>query len=336
MHLAVIGCNHKIADLSLREKLAKAFATHFSRSNPFHRASFVLLSTCNRSELYFSSDTLSETHQEILQILKLHINESFFEQKLYTFFGLDCFIHLAKVCAGLDSAIVAETEIQGQVRLAYRNAHAKGSLNKDLHFLFQKSLKISKECRTIYQEAKKLPDISHALLHYALTHFGAKVPPPLFIGASEINVKIAKFFKIQGITNITLCNRSDTCSSFVEKELGATFLPWSALHKKWHAFDWVICATKCPEYVLEHSGHARDMPKLLVDLSVPRNIDPKLQNETTKLLNIDDLEKLLDARKKALEEQVTKARNTIAHKALQAIIHFQTKTLHYLDSVETG
>src|SRR3954466_9975105 len=107
MRVGVVGINHKLADLKLRETLAKACQRRFSAGNSLHgNHSFVLLSTCNRTEAYFTSYELAETHTYLLNILRQEVFEEF-DHKLYSFFGSDCFAHLARVTAGLDSAIIA-------------------------------------------------------------------------------------------------------------------------------------------------------------------------------------------------------------------------------------
>ena len=315
MDIGIIGINHKVADVTLREQLAHAFQRHFFFPNAFLDGSFILLSTCNRSELYFSSENLAATHQDIVKILKTEIDVPF-EQKLYTFFGIDCFTHLALVTAGLDSAIIAETEIQGQVRQAYETASKQRSISKELHYLFQKCLKTGKEIRSHYLETKQLPDLEHVLLHYATSYFENRLPSPLFIGASEINLKIASFFKKKGIHSFSLCNRRDIGS---KNDLQATLIPWSELQTSWQNFDWIICATKCPHFILQESHSENTLPKLLIDLSVPRNICPSLETSSTKLLNIDDLQRLLDTRIKALDESVQHAQNAISLKVKNAM-----------------
>ena len=118
----MLGINHKLADLKLRELLAKASQRRFGAGISTHGSHhFILLSTCNRTEIYFCSDDLAATHTYLLSILRNEVDEEF-DQKLYSYFGRDCFHHLARVTAGLDSAIVAETEIQGQVKKAYEFA----------------------------------------------------------------------------------------------------------------------------------------------------------------------------------------------------------------------
>lgn len=326
MQIGIVGVNHKLANVGLRETIAKACQRRFFLENPLKRGAFVLLSTCNRSELYFSAEDLVETHQQILAILKEEIAQEF-EQKLYTFFGPDCFLHLAKVTTGLDSAIIAESEIQGQVKLAYEAASSVRDLCKELHFLFQKCLKVGKEMRTQHLFTKRLPDLEHALYFHAREFFEGILPPVLFVGTSEINLKIARFFKQQGFHDITFCNRSEASNRAARREMGCHLLTWENLSEQWHYFQWVICATKSPNYLLSEA-HAVDLPKekkLLVDLSVPRNIDPRLECDATTLLNIDHLQRLVDDRRRFLEQQVIRTENSLLEAVQRQIDAFRFK-----------
>ncbi len=313
MHIGVIGINHRSAPLQLRETIAKACARRFSLENPLSNASFVLLSTCNRSELYFCSESLSFHHEQILSILKDEVAYDF-DQKLYTFFGYDCFLHLAKVTSGLDSAIVAETEIQGQVKNAYEQAGKLRVLSKDLHFLFQKSLKIAKEIRRDHLSELHLPDLEHAIYWQAKEHFQNRLPSPLFIGASQINCKIAQFLRHKGINDIYFCSRA--CQSI--KGLDVHFVPL----EKIDAFPWIISATKSPNYIIRKDMLKTDNP-LLIDLAVPRNIDPSVD---CKLLNIDDLNLLLEKRLALIKERVDSADQKLNLAVRRSLAIFRNKS----------
>lgn len=310
MQVGVVGINHKQAPLSLREMIAKACDRRFGFANPLEEASFVLLSTCNRSELYFSSPHPAQTHAEILDLLKTEVQEHF-EQKLYTFFGFDCFLHLSKVTSGLDSAIIAETEIQGQVRLAYDSAAKLRLLSKDLHYLFQKSLKIAKEVRSLYPISTQIPDLEKAIYWYANDYFSGTLPTPLFVGASDINLKIARYFQQKGITSMTFCNRTDTTSQALASDMQANFLPWSSLFTSWQNYELIICATKSPRHLLSDHSSVSDKKRLLLDLAVPRNINPALKSDSIQLLNIDDLYLLLEKRKALLAQKVIQAEESL-------------------------
>src|SRR5690554_1094898 len=115
LSVGVLGVNHKTANLPLREAIARAVVNLKSIFLPLQ---IVILSTCNRTEIYFSAEDLTEGHSHLLSFLRKAIDVPF-EQAFYSFFGMDCFFHLCRVAAGLDSAIFAESEIQRQVRVAY-------------------------------------------------------------------------------------------------------------------------------------------------------------------------------------------------------------------------
>jgi len=329
MQVGVVGINHKLARLKLRELLAKACERRFSVANYFRLdGSFLLLSTCNRTEIYFSSDNLSETQTYILNVLRGEVGEDF-DQKLYSFFGSDCFSHLCRVAAGLDSAIIAETEIQGQVKSAYETTRSYTPLPSALHFLFQKALRVGKLIRTEMKLGRGMPDLEHAVLHIAEHFF--KFPQNakfLFIGASNTNRKIIHLLANKGFRHLTLCNRTFARGEAIANEAGVAFLPWKNL-KTWDRFDAVILGTKSTNtlihtHELEHCNDA----KLIIDLSVPRNADPLLaKHPFVTLLNIDHLHRSMTVRKKKLTSLLEKAEEIIQKSAIKYSIIFQEKEL---------
>lgn len=310
MHVGVVGINHKLADLKLRESLAKACQRRFSVDRGFHiNHHFVLLSTCNRTEIYFTSSDLALCHGYLLQTLRLELEDEF-DQKLYSFFGSDCFLHLTRVTAGLDSAIVGETEIQGQVKAAYEFSKTHTPLPFDLHFLFQNALKLGKWVRQHLQIDRDMPDLEHAILKIGL-HFFKRLDECriLFVGMSDINQKILRFFKERGLSTISICNRTQMVAEEVAQNYkGMQILPWSELNT-WPTYDWVICATKSPEYLIkrEHLPQTQQKKCLLFDLCVPRNIDPVLGGNVCTLMNIDQINRTLLMRKQRLVHLIEKA-----------------------------
>ena len=299
MRIGIVGINHKLADLKLREQLAKACQKWFGALRAVHdHHYFVLLSTCNRTEIYFSSQELPETHSYLLSILRAEVKEEF-DHKLYSYFGIDCFSHLARVTLGLDSAIIAETEIQGQVKLAYENTSEYHALPADMHFLFQKALGITKKLRSELQLGRGMPNLEHAILQTGKDLFQhPEHARLLFVGTSNINQKILAFLKSKHFQNITLCNRSNDQASTLAKQYGVAHLPMSDL-SLWVEYDWIIFGTKSPEYLISTQDINQSFvgQKLIMDLCVPRNVDPKLgQDPRIKLFNIDQINRLLEKR----------------------------------------
>lgn len=326
MRVGVVGINHKLADLQLRETLAKACQKQFQPSNPFHGDhAFCLLSTCNRTEVYFSSEDLADTHSYLLHTLRNEV-EAPFEHKLYSYFGYDCLAHAMRVTAGIDSAIVGETEIQGQMKGAYEAASAN-PLPSAMHFMFQKSLKIGKQVRTKLQLGRGMPDIEHSVLTTGLQVFGdiwrRKI---LFVGASEINTKICCFFKQKGFENITLTNRSEDKAAAFASRHGIKTALWSAV-EQWNQYDWIIVGTKAPDYVIgEHPSTPLENSRLIIDLSVPRNVDPLVaQNNAVTLYNIDELNRSVTHRERQMRDSVLLAEMLVVTEARRQMQLFEKK-----------
>lgn len=300
MRVGVIGINYKTSSLDLREVLAKACRFCFSPERfSFKMPGTVLLSTCNRTEIYFGADDLTEAHGMILAELREYIHEPF-EQKLYSFFGADCFWHLAQVAAGLDSAILSETEIQQQVKQAYQAACTRGGLSCCLHFLFQKSLKISKEVRAAFPLPRGLPSLEKVL--FQIVHKGQanRKFKTLFIGNSQINRQILPLFRAKRDSSLTLCTRSpEKAKALFDNDV--ELVDWSIL-PHWPLWDVIICATQHQEYLL-HEEQTQEFPfresRLVFDLSVPRNVDPRLSNHPyLYLFNMEQLAQMVDTQRR--------------------------------------
>lgn len=343
MRVGVVGINHKLADLKLRERLAKACQKRFRADHSIHLGHyFVLLSTCNRTEIYFSSQDLTETHSYILNILRNDVQEEF-DHKLYSYFGNDCFIHLARVTAGLDSAILAETEIQGQVKTAYETSFEFNALPKEIHFLFQKSLGIAKKLRTDLQLGRGMPNLEHAIFNTGkyFFHTSQKDPKILFVGASEINLKLISYLKSKDLKKITLCNRSLEHSKKVAEEQSISYIDWNQLYD-WCDYDWIIFGTKSPDYLIKKNHIPENLKekKLIMDLCVPRNVDPLLAKDSRiTLMNIDQLNRLLKLRNRNLNQSLLQAENMIfdaVRNQINRYLEKEEKALSVLINVNFG
>ncbi len=314
MRVGVVGINHKIAELALRELIAKACQKRFLAGNSSHGSqAFVLLSTCNRTEIYFSSEDLAITHSYILKVIRQEVQEPF-EHRLYSYFGYECFAHLARVTSGMDSALIAETEIQGQVKTAYEKTASHTTIPSQLHFLFQKCLQMGKHIRSSMGLSSNMPSLEEAVYNAGKEKFpDLQSRKILFVGVSEVNAKILRFFKKKEIANITCCNRSQENLLTFTSEEGVTPLSWERL-PFWPEYDIAIFGTKSP-YYLANSKELCTLTgekKLVLDLSVPRNVDPKvgLHPDIT-LLNIDQLNQAVDKHRRLKEDQIAFIGNSI-------------------------
>lgn len=320
MQIGVLGINHKLACLDLRDAFAKVSERRFHpRFSTHGDHAFILLSTCNRTEIYFSSDDLSETHSYLLAILRQELSEDF-DQKLYSFFGHECFYHLSRVTVGLDSACIAETEIQGQVKTAYETALMARKLPSEIHYLFQKALTIGKQIRTELNLGVGLKGLDSAVLSTGRNYFlYAPEPRILFIGGSSINEKILAKGTMQGAYLMT---RSPSRGKELQEKYGIIPLDWNP--ERWDQFDWILAGSKSTHYLIEPKKV--ETKKLIMDLSVPRNVNPLVgKNSNINLMNIDQLNRLLASGERRLHEALIEADGLIQERSRRHVALYQEK-----------
>jgi glutamyl-tRNA reductase len=320
MRIGVLGINFKSAEIGTRELVSKACQKRICGVKEIGKKhSCIVLSTCNRTEIYFSALNLADAHSELLYHLREEISVAF-EHKLYSYFGFDCFMHLAQVTAGLDSAIVCESEIQRQVKIAYEQTALQYHLPSCMHYLFQKSLKLGKEIRSnfsLFQNqvtiAKILFEISQQLLKDL-----AEVPL-LFVGNSEINRKVMAYFKRKGIEKITLCTRSMHAAEEMAEKQKLSLLLWTSL-SSWKDYPVVICGSNASSYIVSYPD-AKIQTRLVFDLSVPRNVDPVLsRHPTLTLLNMEELSGLIETRQTKNSLEMNRAEVVIS-KGVECYLH---------------
>ena len=294
MLLGVLGINHKSAELGIRELVSKVCRLGILKERGIAEYYHcVILSTCNRTEIYFSSDNLAEAHSILLNILRREIDIPF-EHKLYSFFGFDCFMHLARVTSGLDSAIIAESEIQRQVKVAYEQTLLYYNLPSCMHFLFQKSLKLGKQIRSDFSLSQNQTSIAKILFQISRDLLREIFDlPVLFIGNSEINRKVIAFFKRKGMKNLSLCTRSVPSAKEMFEKDDLALLTWEKL-SSWQTFPIVICGSNAPHCIVNSPVEGLGT-RLIFDLSVPRNVDPSLsRHPKLVLLNMEELTALIE------------------------------------------
>jgi glutamyl-tRNA reductase len=311
MQVGVLGINFKSAPISTREDVTKACQRQLSWASDAGREyACVVLITCNRVEIYFSAEDLAEAHSHLLHLLREEMTVPF-EHTLYSYFGADCFLHLAQVTSGLDSLIVVESEIQRQVKIAYQQTLLYRDLPSCMHYLFQKSLKFGKEVRSSLCFSQSQISIAKVLytISQQLWKDLSKLPL-LFIGNSEINRQVMAYFKRKGARAISLCTRSFSSAQEMAKRENFSLLPWEEL-SRWEEYPLVIAGSNAP-YPLVSSPSPQVATRLIFDLGVPRNVDPMLASHPLLTLrNMEQLSNLIDS---------CQRRNTLEiHQAEQAL-----------------
>ena len=306
MQVGVLGINYKSSDLKVREILATAAHANVAGDClKFYNFSYVLLSTCNRTEIYFSAEDLAQAHTQLLKLLRIDVDCSF-EPYLYSYFGTECFAHLIKVTSGFDSVILGESEIQRQVREAYESAAAFQTLPSPIHYMFQKALKVGKNMRSQFQLPRMQASIE-AVIHDLTNAFfyHPKIPSILFVGNSEINRKVLHHLSSRGLDKITLATRAPLLAKPLEKKQGVRVLPWHEL-SSWIEFDMIVCGTNQKEYLLKkedtssYKEPVNVIPSsLIIDLSMPRSVDPELsRHPQISLFNIEEINAFVEQKQK--------------------------------------
>lgn len=271
MQIGVLGTNYSRADISFHEKVVRAFHSLQQEKWPA-----VFLTTCHRAEIYFSGDNIYATEAALFQALARHL-KGLVGSELYSLFGRDCFAHLISVTSGLDSVIQGESDIQRQVKVAYSSA---SQLPSALHFLFQKSLKVAKEIRSSpswHPQGSLEKTVADLTTSYMPTSI-------LFVGNSQINRKIIHHIKHPAMT---LCTRTPEAAEAFAIDHGVSLCDTRILDH-WSSFDVVISATHAEGYLIKDTTEELKT-RLILDLSVPRTVDPLLRRHAIKVQNMEDL-----------------------------------------------
>lgn len=256
MRFGVMGLNFKSAKIEERETIARAFDHLFGKRS---RHNTVLLSTCNRSEIYFYDPDPAKLHTQFLKEMRMTLACEF-DHNLYSYFDQECLAHLSKVTAGFDSAFLGESEIQHQVKCAYSQAANQKKLPSDLHYLFQKSLHNGKVLRSKLCLDQKMPTLSKVIANQV----GKK--RILVVGNSKIGRQCILALKRSGANDITVATR-------YPEDIKEKLLPWNQLFL-WPTFDIVIATSKTDTPILLKADYFENAPiQKIYDLGLPRNTE---------------------------------------------------------------
>lgn len=306
MNILVVGLNHKSASVEIREQLAFSPSRVTEALDRFRRcfpsSEVVILSTCNRVELYACSPKTSSefTEEAIFDFLAgFHgIEKARFRENMYVYQDLEAVNHLFFVASSLDSMVLGESQIVGQVKEAYATACSQGATGKVFHQLFQQALNAAKEVHTHSKIAQGKVSISSVAVEFAEKIFQDFSDKTVFIiGAGEMAELVLKSLVEQGVRAVMVSNRSYDRAVALANEYGGKAVRFDSLEEELAKADIVISSTAAPHYVLhpEHIKGAmqrrRGTPMFLIDIAVPRDINPEVGKiENVYLYNIDDLQ----------------------------------------------
>ncbi|HFB4906825.1 TPA: glutamyl-tRNA reductase [Neisseria gonorrhoeae] len=330
MQLTAVGLNHQTAPLSIREKLAFAAAAlpeavrNLARSNAATEA--VILSTCNRTELYCVGDS-----EEIIRWLadyhSLPIEE--IRPYLYTLDMQETVRHAFRVACGLDSMVLGEPQILGQIKDAVRAAQEQESMGAKLNALFQKTFSVAKEVRTdtaVGENSVSMASASVKLAEQIFPDIGDL--NVLFIGAGEMIELVATYFAAKNPRLMTVANRTLARAQELCDKLGVNAEPCllSDLSAILHDYDVVVSSTASQlpivgKGMVERALKQRQsMPLFMLDLAVPRDIEAEVGDlNDAYLYTVDDMVNIVQSGKEARQKAAAAAETLVSEKVAEFV-----------------
>ena len=323
MDVCLTGINHRTAPVAVREKAAIRFrelgeAFHVLRTYISHG---VILSTCNRTEVYTVSTSDNDARSASLRFLQTHLDmkDAELQKHTYVMEGAAVVEHLFHTAAGLDSMIIGEYEILGQVRQALEGAEKAGMVNLPLRRLFQDAVRTGRRVREETGISKNALSVSSVAVDMATRVVGElKNSRMLVIGAGEAGRLVAKAARDRGASRIVIASRTQKRASVLTEMLGGVAISMDALEEELPSCNIVITCADAPHCLLdvpqiESVMQKRpELPMVIIDIAVPRNVEMSVsQIENVHLYNIDDLSHISEQNRQQREAEIKRAEDII-------------------------
>lgn len=328
--IGILGLNHNTAPIEIRERLyanEETVPILLRRIRERGVAESVIISTCNRTEIYFSGGDNDKTAREIRSILSETFTapEEWFNDYTYSFSGEEAYRHLFIVASGLDSMVIGEPEILGQVKDAYRTAARAGSTSFYLNKTFHKTFSVAKRIRTETRIGYNPLSISSMAVELAKKIFGnLEEKKILVIGAGEMCETALKYFQKEGVREVYIANRTYQKARELAGEIIGTAMPFTDLSELLAVVDMVLTSTGSerpiigPDLIQTVMKKRKNRPIFLIDIAVPRDIDPSVNNiGNIYLYDIDDLKELSQKHLADRVKESEKARTIIDEEVLR-------------------
>ncbi|MFH1480537.1 MAG: glutamyl-tRNA reductase [Pseudomonadota bacterium] len=339
-----IGMNHETAPVELRECLAKdpgntTMALAAMRELPSIKEG-LFFSTCNRVEVLYTTTEPEEANRSILSIMARlgNLPVDHFSSSIYTHEDSEAVKHVFRVASSLDSMVMGEPQILGQIKEAYREATLEKTSGVILNRLMHKAFHVAKRVRTETGISDSAVSISYAAVDLAKKIFhelnGKKV---LLIGAGEMAELAARHLLIQGVSSITVANRTFQRAVQVAESFNGNPVSFEEIESQLFEVDIVIASTASSQYIIRYDHvknslrKRRNRPIFFIDISVPRNVEPKVNDlNNVYLYDIDDLKGIIDINMAQRRQEAVKAERIVE----EEVIKFE-KWLKTLEVVPT-
>jgi glutamyl-tRNA reductase len=333
MELIVIGLNHRTASIEIRERLAFPddrieMALHQVQSLPSLKENMIL-STCNRVEIYAAA---RETEKAIIdlkhffsQFHSLSLRE--FEKNLYSLIGEEAVRHIFRVASSLDSMVVGEPQVLGQIKSAYEMAVETKTSGLILHRLLHRAFHVAKRVRAETKIGDSAVSVSSVAVELARKIFETlEKKIVLLIGAGEMCELAARHLVSGGVEKVLVTNRTYERAVAMAQEFRGEAVPFEEISQGLKRADIVISATDSPQHLIQHDQVVKVMkdrkqkPIFFIDIADPRDIEPRVGDiENVYLYNIDDLKKVADENIKDREKEAQKAETIVQDEVIKFV-----------------
>ena len=320
MKVYLTGLSYKTAPVEVRERLAQGESRLGDTLDALKATAVVdealVLSTCNRVELTVTSAHDDACAQMADFVARRHdLRPEWLQPYLYSFEEREAIRHLFRVAASLDSMVLGEPQILGQLKAAYAAAKEHGTLRDTLDAVVQRSFTVAKRVRSETEIGRNAVSVSYAAIELARQIFGElKSKRVLLIGAGKMSELAARHLRRAGCAHIQVTNRTraraEEMASLVEGEV----IEYSEYHARLPEIDIVVSSSGAPEYLLKKDDlravlrRRQNRPVLLIDIAVPRNIDPAVNElENVYLYDIDDLGREVEANRQGRQREADQA-----------------------------
>lgn len=319
MAIVVIGVNHRTTPLALFERLTVDAAdlpkvlADVSRRD--HVTEAVVLSTCNRTEIYAVVERFHDSFTGLRDALaaRAFVSVADLADHVTLSSDDDAVRHLFEVAAGLDSAVVGETEILGQIKNAWEAARIEGASGPLLNAMFRQALEVGKRARTETSISRHIASASAAAVAMAADHLdGLDGRRVLVMGAGDMGEGMAVALAAAGVAEVRVANRTSSRAEALAARVGGTAVPLSELRSALAEVDLLLTSTGATAMLVDHvelapvieARHGR--PLLIVDIAVPRDVDPDVTDlDGVTLLDMDDLRRFAEAGLERRRAEVT-------------------------------
>ncbi len=339
MKLLLTGLNHRTAPVEVRERLAFEDGTLPQALDDLKRRpgliEGVILSTCNRVEVAVTADEEANAEEAVDGFLadSRHVERSWVKPYLYRFNGPDAIRHLFRVASSLDSMVVGEPQILGQMKSAYALAKEHGTVGGFLGQVMDRAFNVAKRVRSETEIGESAVSVSYAAVELAREIFGAlggkKV---LVIGAGKMAESAARHLRRAGVSEILVTNRTRERADAMAEECGGRVLDYAYFEDAVPEVDIVLASSGAPHFILTRDqmrsamSKRRNRPMFLIDIAVPRNIDPAVNElDSVFLYDIDDLGKVVDDNLKGRIETAKEAEEIVREEVERMVVRLKTR-----------